>query len=72
MEHLCPLCFKNPVGSDSFHLPIYENRVVDPDETDDWAGMPVCDECYLDDGRKRLNSRVEKVRCSIWTRTGEL
>ena len=41
----CAVCRKETrLG---YSIPMYEGRKVDITKTDEWAGMPVCQECYL-------------------------
>jgi len=40
-------CAKCGVDCDgSFDLPMYEGKIVDTAQTDDWAGFNVCEACF--------------------------
>jgi len=40
----CTLCGKDtPLN---WSIPMYEGKKVDTKKTDEWAGMPVCKDCY--------------------------
>ena len=41
----CAVCGKDIPLSPGQSLPMYENEVVNPDKHE-WAGFPVCKECY--------------------------
>jgi hypothetical protein len=53
-DHHLPLCTicKTPLPDVQcptlFFLPMYEDKVVNTDETDDYACMPVCEKCYCE------------------------
>ena len=40
-------------------IPMYEGKKVDTDKSDEWAGMPVCKECYDKDAN--LSQKDPKV-----------
>ena len=40
----CTICWKETQLG--YWLPMYEGEVVDIKKTEEWAGMPVCKECY--------------------------
>lgn len=45
----CALC-----GAETkieYSVPMYEGKIVDDTKTDDWAGFPVCKECFENEGR---------------------
>lgn len=44
IEVHCKICWDFHILQQS--LPFHEDRIVDPDKTDEWAGMPVCPKCY--------------------------
>lgn len=40
----CTLCdVETPLG---YSVAMYEGKIVDATKTNEWAGMPVCKECY--------------------------
>lgn len=50
----CAICGKQTKLE--YSIAMYEGKIVDSTKTDDWAGVPVCKECYdkdaLDKGYK--------------------
>ena len=40
----CVICGKETLLGHS--VPMYEGEIVDPDNTDDWAGQTVCKKCH--------------------------
>ena len=36
-----------------YSISMYEGKIVDSTKTDEWAGMPVCKECYDKDALKK-------------------
>lgn len=42
---LCPVCFQRP-PTFNLHLAMFEGEVVDPETAPEWAGFPVCRECF--------------------------
>ena len=49
LEDNCGVCGTDitvPRSSPSPCLPMFEGKVVDPEETSEWAGFNVCLECY--------------------------
>lgn len=44
---ICTIC-----GVDTplkWSIPMYEGKRVDTSKSDEWAGMPVCEGCYMKD-----------------------
>ena len=40
----CAVCgCDTPLG---YSIPMYEGKKVDTTKTDEWGGMPVCEECF--------------------------
>lgn len=52
-ETNCQICWKLHYMDE--YLPFYEDKIVDPEKTDNWAGQSVCHECYEKYERGELN-----------------
>ena len=46
----CTICQKETLLK--WSIPMYEGKKVDTNKSDEWAGMPVCKECYDKDVKK--------------------
>jgi hypothetical protein len=53
--NLCTLCnqsidtnwiYTREVKRITYSVPMYEGKLVNPTETDEWAGFAVCERCY--------------------------
>ncbi|TFG93970.1 hypothetical protein E4H12_16040 [Candidatus Thorarchaeota archaeon] len=40
----CELC--GDPADEGYSVPMYEGKIVNEEETDDWAGVLVCRKCY--------------------------
>lgn len=56
----CNICFEKE-GSPKLFLPMYEGKVVDPEGCDDYAYMPVCQEC-LDEFEQQARLESQQAR----------
>jgi hypothetical protein len=54
IETECGICGK-PITlhwAGNYSLPMYEGKVVNPDIQKEWAGYPICTDCYRDNEYK--------------------
>jgi hypothetical protein len=54
----CNVCFEREAKS-NLALAMFQGNIVDPDVTPEWAGMPVCQECFDVNEGKRLYHLIE-------------
>jgi len=41
----CAICYEDCLME--YNLPMYESEIVDVNKTSEWAGMSVCEKCYI-------------------------